>query len=158
MQESTEFWGPGPFLGTNTFAESVMCQQATAHFFLYQLWKTVSDLIYLFIIGCEMLFKILLKSKIWKEKKKWSTSEPSSSTVWERHLGGYCKYFIAIFIHSSFKGIGFNYVFTFSEFSSCQCSSEHVCWQECFQSDRPHRKHRGTVRKCLPYIWCEYSE
>lgn len=70
MQESTEFWGPGPFLCTDTFAESVMCQQATACFFLYQLWKTVSDLIYLFIIGCEMLFKILLKSKIWKEKKK----------------------------------------------------------------------------------------
>jgi len=81
MQESTEFWGPGPFLCTNTFAESVMCQQATAQFFLYQLWKTVSDLIYLFIIGCEMLFKILLKSKIWKEKKKK-------------------KYFWAKFIHS----------------------------------------------------------
>lgn len=112
--------------------------------FYYWLWNVVQILI--------------KKQNLKRKKKKRSTSEPSSSTVWERHLGGYCKYFIAIFIHSSFKGIGFNYVFTFSEFSSCQCSSEHVCWQECFQSDRPHRKHRGTVRKCLPYIWCEYSE
>jgi len=100
-----------------------------------------------------MLFENLIKSKIYKkEKVLLSQIHPKTKRdIWEVTANILQQY---SFIHSSFKGIGFNYFFTFSMFSSCQCSSEQLCWPATVFSEgvTPNEVLKNCLRKCFKYI------
>lgn len=165
MHGSTQLGGTRPIPSSNLpkLSWRPWCIGRIRHTFFFRKARKACmrfNIPYLLLV-VKMLFKNLIKSKILKKNRKkkryfwakfiqilWQTSERLLQILYSN---------IHSLIHSVLKGTGFNYVFTFSVFSSCQCSSEQVFWWEFSEAVTPNEVLKNCLREHYKYICYEYS-